>query len=70
MKPCCSLGEVLQGSHNIMYEVKDDATGVSFVKNGVKEWVPVVVTMARCYKYERDGEMQENCVRMRMVPIC
>ena len=42
------LGEVLQGSHNIMYEVKDDTTGVSFVRNGVKEWVPVVVTMARC----------------------
>ena len=32
-----SLGEVLQGSRNIMYEAKDDTTGVSFEKNGVKE---------------------------------
>ena len=39
-----SLDEVLQGSHNILYEAKDDATGVSFEKNGVKEWVPIVVT--------------------------
>ena len=39
-----SLGEVLQGSHNIVYE---DTTGVSFEKNGVKELVPIVVTMAR-----------------------
>ena len=59
-----SLGEVLQGSHNIVYEAKDDTTGVSFERNGVKEWVPIVVTNyiwkgARC---ERNGEMQENCV--------
>ena len=39
-----SLDEVLQGSHNILYEAKDDATGVSFEKNGVKEWLPIVVT--------------------------
>ena len=31
----------LQGSHNIVYEAKDNTTGVSF---GVKEWVPIVVT--------------------------
>ena len=30
----------MQGSHNIVYEV----AGVSFEKNGVKEWVPIVVT--------------------------
>lgn len=43
------LGEILQGSHtDIMYKVKDDTTGVSLVRNGMKEWVPVVVTMARC----------------------
>ena len=27
-----------------MYETKDDTTDVSFEKNGVKEWVPIVVT--------------------------
>ena len=32
-----SLGEVLQESCNIVYEAKDDTTGVSFEKNGVKE---------------------------------
>ena len=30
--------------HVYIYEAKDDATGVSFEKNGVKEWVPIVVT--------------------------
>ena len=38
------IDEVLQGSCNIVYETKDDTTGVSFEKNGVKEWVPIVVT--------------------------
>ena len=39
-----SLDEVLQGSRNIFYEAKDEAAGVSFEKNGVKEWVPIVET--------------------------
>ena len=38
------IDEVLQGSCNIVYEAKDDTTGVSFEKNGVKEWVSIVVT--------------------------
>ena len=42
-----SLGEVLQGSCNIVYEAKHDTTGVSFEKNGVNEWVPIVVTMEK-----------------------
>ena len=34
----------MQGSRNNVYDAKDDTTGVSFEKNGVKEWVPIVVT--------------------------
>jgi len=33
-------------ARNNVYEAKDDTTGVSFEKNGVKEWVPIVVTIA------------------------
>ena len=28
----------------LLYEAKDDTTGVSFEKNGVKKWVPIVLT--------------------------
>ena len=56
-----SLSEVPQGSHNIVYEAKDDTTGVSFEKNGVKEWAPIVVT-----NYGKElGVKEENCVTFR-----
>ena len=57
----CSLGEVLQGSRNIVYEAKDDTTGVSFEKNGVKEWVPIVVTN---YGKELGVKEMERCKKI------
>ena len=36
--------EFLQGAENVVYEARDDTTGVSFNKNGKREWLPVVVT--------------------------
>ena len=56
-----SLGEVLQGSRNIVYEAKDDTTGVSFEKNGVKEWVPIVVTN---YGKELGVKEMERCKKI------
>ena len=56
-----SLGEVLQGSHNILYEAKDDTTGVSFERNGVKEWVPIVVTN---YGKELGVKEMERCKKI------
>lgn len=53
-----SLGEVLQGSHSIshsiLFEAKDDAAGISIEKNGVKEWLPFVVT-----NYGKDLTVEE-----------
>ena len=38
-------------------------TGASFEKNGVKEWVPIVVTnYGREPNVKRGGEVKENCV--------
>ena len=39
-----SLGELLQGTQNVLYEAKDDVPGVHFDKNGQKKWLPVIVT--------------------------
>ena len=38
-----SLKDLLQGTENVVYEARDDTTGISFVRNGIREWVPVVV---------------------------
>ena len=40
VEDCCSL----QGAENVVYEARNDSTGISFVENGKKEWVPVVIT--------------------------
>ena len=61
MKIDRSLGEVLQGLHNIVYEAKDDTTGVSFEKNGVKKWVPIVVTN---YGKELSVKEMERCKKI------
>ena len=42
-----SLKDLLQGAENIVCEARDDATKISFVMNGRREWVPVVVTKLR-----------------------
>ena len=42
-----SLKDLLQGAENIVYEARDDATNISFVMNGRRKWVPVVVTKLR-----------------------
>ena len=39
-----SLTDLLCEAKNVVYEARDDSTGISFVKNGKREWVPVVVT--------------------------
>ena len=66
------LGVVLQGSHNIMYEAKDDTISVSFVRNGVKEWVPIAVTYyGKVLSVKRWRDARKLCTfRMKMVPIC
>lgn len=38
-----SLKDLLQGAVNVVYEARDDTTGISFVRNGIREWVPIVV---------------------------
>ena len=38
-----SLKDLLQGAKNIAYEARDDSTGISFVRNSKREWVPDVV---------------------------
>ena len=47
---CRSLKELLQGAEKVVYEARNDSTGISFMKNGKREWVLVVVT-------KRGGEM-------------
>ena len=44
-----------------MYETKDDTTDVSFEKNGVKEWVPIVVTN---YGKEQGVKEMERCKKI------
>ena len=39
-----SLTDLLCEAKNVVYEARDDSTGISFVKNGKREWVPIVVT--------------------------
>ena len=43
------------------YEAKDYATVVSFVRNGVKEWVPIVVTN---YGKELGVKEMETCKKI------
>ena len=38
-----TLKDLLQGTENVVYESRDDTTGISFVRNGIREWVPIVV---------------------------
>lgn len=38
-----------------MCEVKDDAVGVSFEKNGVKEWLPTVVSITMAKSWARSS---------------
>ena len=42
-----SLEDLLQEAENVVYEARDDTTGISFVKNGRREWVLVIVTKLR-----------------------
>ena len=42
-----SLKDLLQGAESVVYEARDATTGISFVKNGRREWIPVVVTKLR-----------------------
>ena len=39
-----SLTDLLREAKNVVYEARDDSTGISFVTNGKREWVPIVVT--------------------------
>ena len=45
----------------LLYEAKDDTTGVSFEKNGVKKWVPIVVTN---YGKELGVKEMERCKKI------
>ena len=68
----------MQGSRNILYEAKDDAAGVSFEKNGVKEWVPIFMTnygkelsvkeLERCKRIARGQQRLGNPVRLARNP--
>ena len=53
-----SLEDLLQGTENVVYEARDDTTGISFVRNGIREWVPVVVNKLS------GGEIQMNAAEM------
>ena len=38
-----SLTDLLCEAKNVVYEARDDSTGISFVKNGKREWVPILL---------------------------
>ena len=72
-----SLTDLLCEAKNVVYEARDDSTGISFVKNGKREWVPIVVTeggremsvaeLKKCKRivYFEEGENHYLSLRLR-----
>ena len=58
MEDSISLKEV-HCTENVVYEARDDTTGVSFDKNGKREWLPIVGQRDAPSRIE---EMPENCL--------